>query len=213
MGRNRIAPGLLLLAAVGLQLAFASPAEAALIRIDMVGVVTNVRAGDSVALGDSVFGSIVYDASAEWTSIAFSPSQANFNGAIVDFEISGHHIDSQSSNIIHTVHWDGSRQTLGFGQSGFDGGFLTQLDVTFEGPNLFDSFTELPDSFDFGEVTGAEFKYALLDSGGSPLVHVDSYSGTIQSVQLTVVPEPSTAVILGLGIAWLGLVRRGAGGA
>jgi hypothetical protein len=163
MEANRLGSGISLLAAAGLLLATASRAEARLIRIDFPAEVTHVSAGSSVIPGDPITGSIVYDASAEWTNHSSSPSQTNFNGTIVDFEIAGRHIEIQSFNIIHPVFFDLSRQTLSFGQAGFEDGFREQLDVRFEGPNLFDSVFELPVSFDFGEVTGAGFRYNLLD--------------------------------------------------
>ena len=185
-------------AALLMTIAIVKDSDAALLKIKFKGEITSVIAGP-LSVGETVYGSLIYDSNAPLSN--FSPNNTNFNGAISDFDIAGRKIELPSFNILALAKFFTPEISIvRFGVAGWQGELYENLDLDFHGSDFLTSIFSIPTEFDLNELSSATFGYTLQKIGINDGFIAERFVGTITSLTVRDVSEPSTYYVFLSGL-------------
>ena len=193
--------------AVFLVLGFADQSKAALFKLEFSGSISTVTAGP-LSVGETVSGSLIYDSNALLTNLFANTS--NFNGAISNFQIGGRNVDQVTFNILSLSKSFNSAvpDAVGFSVAGWQGELRESLDLELLGFDLLPGLFSIPTEFNLNELSSAGFGYTLQKLGINDGFVSERFLGSITSLTVTAVPEPSTFLLLLAGVLMLLAVHQ-----
>ncbi|WP_320043887.1 hypothetical protein [uncultured Desulfobacter sp.] len=194
------------LLAMSLILGITSTAHSAIIKLSFAGTINNVVAGDH-EIGQSISGFVIYDSETDLTySTPGSPPYTNgFNGAIDSFILNALQVDTFSSNSITQTIGSNPNEAIEFSVSGFDDstGLREDIYMRFNGDDLFSTPYSLTETLNFDDVEYAGFGYTLQKVGLNDGFLQERFYGYIDSIQIEIVPIPSSVIFLFSGVIGL----------
>jgi hypothetical protein len=187
-------------------LGIASTAHSAIIKLSFAGTINNVVAGD-YETGQSISGVVIYDSKTDLTySTPGSPPYTHgFNGAIDSFTLNALQVDTLTFNSITQTIGGNPNEAIEFSMSGFDDstGLRENIDLRFNGDDLFSTPYFLTETLNFDDVDYAGFEYTLQKVGLYDGFWQERFYGVVDSIQLEIVPIPSSVIFLFSGVMGL----------
>ena len=176
---------------------FATPstAHADIIRFDFSGEIDSVLAGNYI-IGEPRAGTLIYDSDTQLTTFYGSPFSGSFNGAIQTITLGPDAVDTVTFNIASQTLWAIDDLELAFEVQGYDfaTGRYESLNFSIRGPTTFANALILATEPNVANRAAASFYYSRFPPGGGSAEA--SYWGLADSVSVSIVPEPSSVLLL-----------------